>query len=314
MPRATRANSLINALFALPSNWALTPVREKIPYLNHWQNTEISREKIADEIRSRRASGYALLNGIRSGGIMAIDCDGHKPHELFRKIIGGEIPCTTAFTSGTPGRAQYLFRVDPELWTKIRTRKFRSEDGMLEFRWNGSLSVLPPSAHPTTKGYEWIYAPSAGVVQLPDRALAHLEEPTYLMAPASPRIARQTTPGRIPIERLLSLKNRQALACGISQGSRDDTGYQLAKDLLGIASSGIDQIQFDYRANWYQLGLDGDPAQLLWDYCQRCNPPLTRRDYERILRSAQRTPSNPSIRNHEAIKNCLRSWCKQNST
>jgi Bifunctional DNA primase/polymerase, N-terminal len=307
----SRSNSLIDTLFALPSNWALTPVRQKIPYVKNWQDKEISRKKIADEIRSHQASGFALLNGARSGGIMAIDCDGHAPHELFRQILGGEIPCTTAFTSGTPDRAQYLFQIDPKLWAQTRTRKFKSEDGMLEFRWDGSLSVLPPSAHPTTNGYKWIYAPPTGIVPLPDRAIDYLKEPVYPVLPASTRISRSTTPGRIPIERLLSIEHRHALAYGVAQGGRDDMAYRLARDLLGVASSSINQIQFDYRREWYQLELDGDPAQLLWDYCQRCNPPLTRQDYERILRSAQRKPATPSIRNPSAIEMCLRSWCKE---
>jgi uncharacterized protein (DUF927 family) len=116
----------------------------------------------------------------------------------------------------------------------------------------------------------------------------------------------------IPLERCLSKEHREVLAIGVIQPGRDNIGCALARDLIGVANY-VPSIQFDYKSTQYQLEIDGDPAQILWDYCRRCSPPLDQEDYERILKSAQEYNPSPSIRDEEKLKNCLRGWVKENS-
>lgn len=114
----------------------------------------------------------------------------------------------------------------------------------------------------------------------------------------------------VPIERCLSKQHRAALSDGVSEGNRDNTGCSLARDLIGVANH-VPSIQFDYKSKEYQLEVDGDAEQLLWDYCQRCSPPLTRADCDRIYKSALAFHPAPS-NDLESLHNCLRSWTKEN--
>jgi uncharacterized protein (DUF927 family) len=311
--------ALITTLSALPEAWVLTPVNgKKAPYTKDWQKIVVTREAIASDIRNGKAQGFGIITGERSGGIMAIDCDGHVPHALFKEILGGDIPQTVAFTSGKDGRAQYLFAVPQAHWASISTKKAgkAKDGGMLEFRWDGCQSVLPPSVHPETGSYQWIDSPdTTEIAPLPDAVLAYLLKPEQHPEPLPRELSPKTifTTGYIPpipIERCLSKEHRAALENGVSEGNRDDMGCSLARDLIGVASY-VPSIQFDYKSSQYQLPIDGDPAQLLWDYCQRCSPPLSQADCDRIYKSALSHNPAPSISDEDSLKNCLRAWCKE---
>jgi hypothetical protein len=164
-----RSNQLILGLSSIPENWALTPVNgNKQPYRKNWQNEKpLSRELITGEINSGKAKGYGLRTGKVSGGIIAIDADGHAAHDKINELSGGvPLPETVAFTSNKPGRCQYLFYVPTEYWDAIATKKIstgiKGDDGKdqkLELRWDGCQSVLPPSAHPETGCYRWRRSP-----------------------------------------------------------------------------------------------------------------------------------------------------------
>jgi uncharacterized protein (DUF927 family) len=311
--------ALVTTLSALPEAWILTPVNgKKAPYTNDWQKISVTREAIASDIRNGKAQGFGIITGERSGGIMAVDCDGHVPHALFKEILGGDIPQTVAFTSGKDGRAQYLFAVPQAHWASISTKKAgkAKDGGMLEFRWDGCQSVLPPSVHPETGAYKWIDSPdTTEIAPLPDTVLAYLLKPEQYPEPLPRELSHKTifTTGYIPpipIERCLSKEHRAALENGVSEGNRDDMGCSLARDLIGVASY-VPSIQFDYKSSQYQLPVDGDPAQLLWDYCQRCSPPLSQADCDRIYKSALSHNPAPSISDEDSLKNCLRAWCKE---
>ena len=127
-----RTTELIKALASLPQEWVLTPVKEnKRPYQDGWQNKKLDRKRIESELKSGKAKGYGLLTGLPSGGILAIDADGPAAHELLASY--GELPPTVAFTSGRPGRCQYLFQVEEKFWDVVKTIKLKTgvkgEDG-----------------------------------------------------------------------------------------------------------------------------------------------------------------------------------------
>jgi hypothetical protein len=160
---------LIAQLSKLPVEWALTPVKgNKACYRTSWQfESPLSHQELIAEIKSGKAKGYGLRTGAVSGGIVAIDADGHAAHARITELSGGvPLPETVAFTSNKPGRCQYLFYVPQEYWEAITTKKIstgvKGDDGKeqkLELRWDGCQSVLPPSVHPETGCYRWRRSP-----------------------------------------------------------------------------------------------------------------------------------------------------------
>ena len=115
--------SAIESLSALKPQFALTPVREKVPYLKEWQSIDTSRDDIAKDIASGKADGYGIKLGIPSGGICAIDIDGTAARCKLLDVMGDdEMPITVEFASGKPDRSQYLFTVPPGLWDSLKSK------------------------------------------------------------------------------------------------------------------------------------------------------------------------------------------------
>ncbi|MBW4590099.1 bifunctional DNA primase/polymerase [Aetokthonos hydrillicola Thurmond2011] len=172
-------DALIRGLDDLPAAWALTPVRgNKAPYREGWQTEDpLTHPQLMQIIRNDdTCQGYGLRTGEASGGILAVDVDGQAAQQLLLELAGDAgIPDTVCFTSGKPGRCQYLFQIPADHWPGIRTRKIdtgvKDEHGKpqkLELRWNGLQSVLPPSVHPDTGQYYWIQSPlDTGVATCP---------------------------------------------------------------------------------------------------------------------------------------------------
>ncbi|MDJ0554357.1 MAG: bifunctional DNA primase/polymerase [Microcoleaceae cyanobacterium MO_207.B10] len=177
-----RASEIAEGLKIIPSSWQLTPVREKRPYRKEWQHEEpVSREAIAtyitqgQELISKKGnpytafdSGYGVRLGEVSGGLLAIDVDG-KSAEPILKGICPELPKSISWSSGKAGRYQVAFQIPPEyreklaLFTRAVVREWEDykcdDNELLEFRYNYSQSVLPPSYHPDTGRYDWINSP-----------------------------------------------------------------------------------------------------------------------------------------------------------
>jgi Bifunctional DNA primase/polymerase, N-terminal. len=152
----------------IPYPWSLVPVVGKQPYQKNWVKKECSRSEILAELESGKATGVGLKLG---NGLLAIDIDGESAAKLLLKLSGKnsliDFSATTAWTSGRPGRRQYLFFVEEKDSPRLRNLRIGTgtvgDDGKeecLEFRWLGTQSVLPPSIHPLTKKpYTWINNP-----------------------------------------------------------------------------------------------------------------------------------------------------------
>jgi hypothetical protein len=297
------STELTTALHALPQQWALTPVNQKKAYFAGWQQTGLSRELIEQEITSGKADGFGILTGELSGGLIAIDCDGHEPHARFREILGGEILATVSFASGRDGRAQYLYSVPQKHWASIQSKVENTSDGQLDFRWNGRYSVLPPSAHPETDGYCWVKSPDDCLIaQLPEKALEHLLnlcKPKVSTAKPAPKKADNVPP--IPLERCLSKDHREALINGVGEGGRSNTAISLGRDLLGCAAW-LDALNEPYG---------GDPQSIYIEYCDRCSPPINDRERDATWRSANKYSPEPSISDPEAFQNCIDKWKRE---
>jgi DNA-binding transcriptional ArsR family regulator len=148
-----------------PYTWSLVAVRGKRPYQKGWTHKSCSRSEILAELKTGKATGVGLKLG---NGLLAVDIDGESAAKLLLKLSGGNtFPVTTAWTSGRPGRRQYLLSVEEKNWPRCRNLRIGTgtlgDDGKeecLEFRWLGTQSVLPPSIHPLTKKpYTWINNP-----------------------------------------------------------------------------------------------------------------------------------------------------------
>ena len=160
--------SSFNISSEIPYTWPLVPVVGKQPYQKNWVKKECSRSQILTELQTGKATGVGLKLG---NGLLAIDIDGDSAAKLLLKLSGKnsliDFSATTAWTSGRPGRRQYLFSVEEKDWPRCRNLRISTgiagDDGKeecLEFRWLGTQSVLPPSIHPLTKKpYTWINNP-----------------------------------------------------------------------------------------------------------------------------------------------------------
>jgi hypothetical protein len=152
-------------LSKIPDPWPLVPVVGKRPCKKNWVNKECDRSEILAELQSGKATGLGLKLG---NGLLAVDIDGESAAKLLFKLSGqNTLPVTTAWTSGRPGRTQYLLSVEEKHSPRLRNLRIGTgvagDDGKeecLEFRWLGTQSVLPPSIHPlTNKPYTWINNP-----------------------------------------------------------------------------------------------------------------------------------------------------------
>jgi hypothetical protein len=154
-------------LSQIPDSWPLVLVVGKRPCKKNWVNKECDRSEILAELQSGKATGVGLKLG---NGLLAVDIDGESAAKLLFKLSGqNTLPVTTAWTSGRPGRRQYLLSVEEKDWCRLGKRSLRIGTGIagdngkeecLEFRWLGTQSILPPSIHPLTKKpYTWINNP-----------------------------------------------------------------------------------------------------------------------------------------------------------
>lgn len=312
-PSSDITKKLVIYLLNLPGDWALTPLIGKRPYRKNWQSEPpIIRNRLAeliengdseDKDKKVHPKGYGLRTGEVSEGILAIDADGYAAHEKLEEL--GGLPKTVAFTSGKPGRCQYLVRVPKEFWSVIRTQKIntkvKDQDGkeqLLEVRWNGCQSVLPPSVHPETGFYKWVNSPQdCEVAQCP---LWIIEYFLNQSTPATPKATNQPViipSGDVPLYQCLSISDRNLIDNGVGEGSRDDSGAQLTRNLIGTAN------KLEYLGHHFS----GDARQLFDDYCSKCSPPISDKDADRIWKSAEKSNPTPTLTD-DALENCVKAW------
>ncbi len=187
---------LIETLRILPPHWRIVPVNSnKQPLGYHWQRYPFSSAQLIASLAHRGSvavlsrdntpyhvspSGIGLLCGQTfSEYLLAIDIDGKSAMDVALELSRGQgFPHTVAWSSGRPGRAQYLFAI-PGLTNKFKSRKIATAAGeALELRGEGHQSVLPPSPHPLTGQYRWLNRPdTTPVAQAPDWVIELLIAP-----------------------------------------------------------------------------------------------------------------------------------------
>lgn len=170
----------------IPAHWSLTPVLDKRPLRSGWQDEpSIERDRLlhaldhGEWLESRKGkrwfaqwNGFGLRTGSVSGGLMAIDVDGPTAAQLYTLMSGQDQGDTVSWNSGKPGRRQELYQLSEKLQQRLESVGFThyalkewqgfvcdaEKDEQLDFRFNRSQSVLPPSVHPETGAYRWIHS------------------------------------------------------------------------------------------------------------------------------------------------------------
>lgn len=302
---------LIAQLKELPQEWAITPVySDKRPYRKNWQSeTPITKNLIERDIRNGKAKGYGLRTGKVSGGIIAVDADGHAAHEKILELSGGvPLPETISFTSNKPGRCQYLFYIPQEYWDALATKKIstgvKENDGKeqhLELRWDGCQSVLPSSEHPETGFYRWRKSPHEVALapcpmwiieQMLDKPEKEVKHPAQIELPVD---------AIIPLTACLTHRSRYMLLCGSAapDKGRNDSGIELARDLSGTANY-LDSLGQRY---------DKNPENLFFDWCRTCglDTDKPKGQPKAIWNSANKGNSTPGS-GRDGVDACIRGW------
>jgi hypothetical protein len=160
---------LIQSLLRIPSHWKLIPCINKIPLGKKWQQNYYSPQFLFHSLLKEGKvwvsgkkglyqavpNGYSLLCGYQKSDatprryLVSIDCDSSQALSQFQ---GMNFPTTVSYSSGRPGRAQFLYYVDRPV------KSFKLGNG-LEVRGENLPSTLPPSVHPITGEYYWLVAP-----------------------------------------------------------------------------------------------------------------------------------------------------------
>jgi Protein of unknown function (DUF3987)/Bifunctional DNA primase/polymerase, N-terminal len=315
----TIAERLISGLQQIPLHWALTPVTDnKRPYRQDWQQeTALNRQTLIKELQSNRAFGYGIRTGVVSGGILAIDADGHAAEALLQKLSDGDLPDTVIFSSGKAGRRQLLYFVTQDYWQIVKTVKLKTgvkgDDGkeqLLEFRWNGLQSVLPPSVHPQTGSYHWVRSPQdIEVANCPNwviELMLNQQQPVQVPQPQTKPV--QTTVSTRPnLSIFLGREDRDLVEHGTGDGSRNDAAQKLSLNLIATARR-LQELGIDY---------DGSPRALYDQFCYHCTPPLgsdVRGESEGWWKNADAHAKHPSL-DDEKLQGCYTAWLnKQQGT
>lgn len=112
-----------------PDWWSFVPVAGKATYLKEWASKPLPREKLLEEYKSKITyRGLGVVTGEFSGGLIAIDIDGHDADERYKAMAGDAYEAlgeesTMSWTSGKPGRRQILYRLPPSLIPELRDVK-----------------------------------------------------------------------------------------------------------------------------------------------------------------------------------------------
>ena len=249
-----------------------------------------------------------VLLGDASGGLLAVDHDGESASDLLRtKFNIQRLPTTPTITSGKPGRFCSFYRVPASMCASLKQISFETgvkgpdgKDEALELRWTGQQIVA--GIHPETGNkYQWLIHPKqCDLADAPEvllRAMRKAPEPEAPLLEQRPKENNKPTSidDDVPLEKLLARDHRDLLAKGCSEGGRNNAGYKLAADLIGVAA-------------WCKaegVRYSGYPTVLFLDFCARCSPPLSKREARTIYESAEQNAPGPCL-SEDKLRVCAR--------
>jgi hypothetical protein len=131
------------------------PLRTKRPVTPEWQHLRIGRDEVSHVFPA--VSNVGVLLGEPSGGLLDIDLDSPEARILAPQFL----PLTAArFGRASTPETHWLYRVE----TGPAIRQYRdpaaaSKDGeramLVECRWTGAQTLVPPSVHPSGEAITW---------------------------------------------------------------------------------------------------------------------------------------------------------------
>ena len=290
---------LIEEIRPLPVGWRYCLAIDKRPYERRWQQLDLDVAAIERKMYHGRckATQVGLVLGEPSGGIVAIDHDGESASEVLRETFGLEqLPETATITSGKPGRFCCFYKVPESLWPGLQKEVWKAPvDGeLLEVRWGtadkGHQQIVA-GIHPDTgKPYRWRRHPSEGIAELPVEILTVWRDRIKGPEPEQKKQASQLKLVTdsfefLPPEVLLSREHRTVVTDGVHEGGRNEAGFRLACDLLGIddwARSKGHRLRERVRGMFEQ-------------FAAHCSPPLREREIETIWKSAEASNPTPCL-------------------
>ena len=257
---------LLEQLQELPDNWGLVAVgANKRAYMKGWQNAPLTKEQAAAEIihgsevefirdgktetRLVKAKAIGVLAGPLSGGLLFVDHDGISANAELERLglPTRSLPKSVSFTSGRDGRYQIVYRIPPEYWPSLRSRRVfytgqlddEGKKEQVDLRWQGHYSVII-GHHPQTSGYRWFRGTSPSDRAVADAPLALIEllldtpepEPAPLLAPLAQAGASHPA-GPLPLLDFITRDSRELIESGGTPGSWNDDHIRLALDLRG---------------------------------------------------------------------------------
>jgi hypothetical protein len=101
----------------------------------------------------------------------------------------------------------------------------------------------------------------------------------------------------VPLSICLTLSDRTLLTYGEFEGNRNNSGYKLARNLLGTSN----------LLTRNRIAYHPEPRQLFDRYCDRCTPPLEPTEADTIWHSANKTTAFAS-RDFGSIVMSIREW------
>lgn len=273
---------------------------------------------------ARYIQAAGVLCGEPSGGLLFFDHDGNSGDPKILELSGKDtiadaMPKTAVVTSGRKGRYQAIYQVPKQFWsgldtTKIGTKYEEREDGRvvavegIEFRWTGAQSVVT-GRHPETNGYRWHYHPEdIAIAEAPlwmiEAMLVEADEPASTTWSDFDKSFSLPCDVRVPLAAACAPKTRKALEQGATNKGRNDTGAQIARDLLGTANY-LDSIGQPY---------DGDPHQIFQQWCDQfgLTQDKPKGQPKTIWAKAEKDRPNSSL-NPTQIEGCLKSWVWKNT-
>ncbi len=241
---------LLEQLQGLPDDWGLVAVgANKRAYRKGWQNNPLTKEQAAAEITAGRALAIGVLAGPASGGLLFVDHDGISANAELERLglPTRSLPKSVSFTSGRDGRYQILYRIPPEYWPSLRSRRVfytgklddEGKKEQVDLRWQGHYSVVI-GHHPQTSGYRWFRGTSPADRAVADAPLALIEllldapepEPAPLLTPLAQASAPPAA-GPLPLLDFITRDSRELIESGGTPGSWNDDHLRLALDLRG---------------------------------------------------------------------------------
>ncbi len=267
---------------------------------------------ISPQVHQASDDGFNLYLVVNGGGHTDADVTAGRAifyeHDNLEKALQTDLwrslglpePTIQVDTGGKSIHSYWVFEepIEIELWRSLQSDLLAYSDGDRSIKNPSRVMRLAGFKHQGTgqtasiirnSGQRYSYETMRAVIPAPTVA----EKPQRRTQPLP-------TIDAVPLLVCLAPATRNAIRDGAGEGSRNDTGARVARDLLGTAAEmGERGVRFD-----------GDPRSLFGDYCRNCSPAIDDREADQIWVSAEKSNPGASL-SPDKIKGCIAAWDKR---